>query len=636
MVAAQSELLFMPYILWFAILSLLGLMAGCAANPPAPPIPPSGAINQQRIDHVIIIAIDGLKQDTLMAYLQKASKKRKGGLHDLFGVKAVDAGIELTKGIAVQQAVTVFPSFTYPSWTSMFTGVYPGAHGITGNNVFFRDRGVARYYTEYHLDAIRAQLDKNFLSKDINAHTKTLHEFVEAAGGESIVVHNMVSRGSNLVKPDFDTLWSYQRNHSQAVDENTLWAAVHTLNNYQKRDEKPAAMLPAVFTIYFSGLDHVEHLSTEGRAGVKDTRLAYLDHLDDLIAKFFAGHPAISRNHFPAPESNSVRTDPIAWPGIINDPIWQHTLVVLASDHGHTPVRWVDAVGIEDLKLIFEELNTKTGQAYHLEEPSLVNESVWSKIRAAWGLVEEGHISAKANVVVTLNGGALGFHLKPRHGSWSERPNYSSEVSPVLEHLLLTLHTNGYGPEAVLAYIDGRYVVIPYTVIDSSIQLLPPREVEDSPLNTPDFPQAVHRLNGLASHMSGDPSSAPDVILLADRSKRFTYANKQEWRVIEGLNTDNHRHFNSDHGHLRTAESAVPILFAVGSDAGSHPHATICRASLVDITPTILDTLGLLASFEKSVAARPSDLRGHSLKSLAELIVQGRADDQNICPASIQ
>jgi hypothetical protein len=121
----------------------------------------------------------------------------------------------------------------------------------------------------------------------------------------------------------------------------------------------------------------------------------------------------------------------------------------------------------------------------------------------------------------------------------------------VLEHLLLTLHTNRYGPEAVLYHTGTRYVVIPYTVTESSVQLLQPMEVADSPLNTATFPMAVERLNGLASNMPGDPSSAPDIILLADRSKQLTYANKQEWRVIEGLKADNHRHFHSDHGHLR-------------------------------------------------------------------------------------
>lgn len=627
----------MPSILWLGIGCLVGLLYGCATAPKAAPHPPSGALNSQRIDHVIIIAIDGLKQETLISYLQRAGGKRKGGLHDLLGVNSDGSGIVLTKGVAVQQAVTVFPSFTYPSWTSMFTGVHPGAHGITGNNLFFRDRGIARYYTEYHLDALRAQVDKNFFSDDINQRIKTLHEYVNAAGGQSIVVHNMVTRGSLAVKPDFDTLWSYQRNHSEAVDENSLWEAVHALDTFSKSPDPPKAVLPSVFTLYFAGLDHVEHVTREGVGGkgAEEARLAYLDHLDSLIAKFFTGDPAITRNHFENPTSEPVPADPIAWPGIINTPDWQHTLLLLASDHGHTPVRWVEALGFEDLKLVFKELSENQGLTYNLEQPSLVIDTVWSKFQALWGLVEEGEISRQANVVATLNGGTLGIHLKPRDGSWSQRPKYADEVKPVLEHLLLTLHANGQGPEAVLYHTGTRYVVIPYTVSDSSVQLLSPVKVEDSPLNTATFPMAVERVNGLASNMSGDPSSAPDIILLADRSKQLTYANKQEWRVIEELKKDNHKHFHSDHGHLRAAESAVPIIFALGSDPGSHPHATICQASLVDITPTILDALGLLPSFEDAIAARPPNLRGHSLKNSVERILADGADHQNICPALI-
>lgn len=614
-------------------MSLLGLVHGCAPAPQIAPTPPSGEINPHRIDHVIVIAIDGLKRDTLLSYLRKSDVKRRGGLHELLGVTNEVAGIALTRAVAVQEAVTVFPSFTYPSWTSMFTGVYPGAHGITGNNLFFRDREVARYYTEYHLDAVRVQLDKNFLSNDINSHIKTLYEYVQAAGGEGVVVHNMVTRGSLARKPDFDTLWSYQRNRSQAVDENALWEAVHTLDTYKKKEGERGLVLPSVFTLYFSGLDHIEHLAQE--RGGDDARLAYMDSLDNLIAKFFAGHPSITRNHFPTPASESVRVDPIAWPGILNTPLWSHTLLVFASDHGHTPVRWVDAVGMEDFKLMFNELTEETGQVYTLEEPSLVNESVVSKIRALWGLVEEGHVSDQSNVVVTLNGGTLGLHLKPREGSWRDRPDFVKEVKPVLEHILLTLDTNGYGPEAVLYYTGSHYVMIPYAVTGSRLELLPQKEIEDSLLNTPPFPMALERLKGLASNMPDDPSSAPDIILLADRSKQFTYANKQDWRVIEGLKADNHRHFHSDHGHLRAAESAVPMVFALGSDPGSHPHAMICQASLVDVTPTLLDALGLQGLFEKAMSARPSHQRGHSLKRFIESIVGGHTNGDNICPATI-
>jgi hypothetical protein len=310
-------------------------------------------------------------------------------------------------------------------------------------------------------------------------------------------------------------------------------------------------------------------------------------------------------------------------------------MVVLVSDHGHTPVRWVDAFGIDDLKLIFKELTDEGGKVYNLEDPSLVNDTFMSKVRALWGFVEEGQVSGQSNVVVTLNGGTLGMHLKPEGGTWKQRPNYVKEVKPVLEYVLLTLHENEYAPEAVLYLTGGRYVVIPFLFDEAGIQLMPPQEVEESPLNTPAYPMAVERLRGLASTISGDPQSAPDIVLLADRSKQLTYANKQDWRVIEGLKTDNHRHFHSDHGHLKTAESAVPLLFRLGSDSSTHPHLTLCRASLVDVTPTILDSLGLLGSFENAMATRPADLRGHSLKRSIEFSLDGLTGEANVCPAFI-
>ena len=149
-------------------------------------------------------------------------------------------------------------------------------------------------------------------------------------------------------------------------------------------------------------------------------------------------------------------------------------------------------------------------------------------------------------------------------------------------------------------------------------------------------PDAALRLKGLASRMPGDPESAPDLLILADRRRQLTYANKRDWRVIEGLKVENHRHFRSDHGHLLADESVVPMIFMFGSDPGTQPHASICHASIVDITPTILDMLGLLDSFDSAMAARPSGLRGHSLKSSLERVMEGRAGDETLCEASLQ
>jgi arylsulfatase A-like enzyme len=592
-------------------------------------VPPSGTFNTQRIDHVLILAIDGLKQDTLLSYLQRPGGRR-GGLHDVLGVRRNSDGLVLTKGTAVRQAVTVFPSFTYPSWTSLFTGVYPGAHGITGNNLFFRDREIARYYTEYHLDAIRAQVDKDFVSDDLNPHIPTLHEYVRDAGGTSLVIHHMVTRGSKAVKPDFDTLWNYHTNQSYAVDENSLWAAVHTLTSFNDKGGSGPAALPSVFTLYFSGLDHMEHVTQDDP---EEARLAYLEQIDGLVAQFFAGHPAITRNHFEQPTAKPVRVDPIAWPGLLEAPAWQQTAVLLVSDHGHTPVRWVDALGIEDLKLIVGELSESSGRPYKVEEPSLLTHTALSKIRALWGFMEEGSVSSRANIVPTINGGVLGLHIKPFDGTWKKRPDYTRDVTPVLEALLVTLHQNHYDPQAVLYFTGSQYVLLPYTVSqDRTLQVGPWLEIDQSLLNTAEYPDAVLRLKGLASRMAGDPESAPDLLLLADRSRQLTYANKREWRVLEGLNVENHRHFRSDHGHLHADESVVPMIFAIGSDPGTQPHATICHASIVDVTPSVLDLLGLLPAFEESVAGRPSGLQGRSLKIALEASLSHSADSAHLCP----
>ena len=42
----------------------------------------------------------------------------------------------MAHGASSDGALSVFPSVTYPSHTSMSTGVFPGTHGINGNRTF--------------------------------------------------------------------------------------------------------------------------------------------------------------------------------------------------------------------------------------------------------------------------------------------------------------------------------------------------------------------------------------------------------------------------------------------------------------------------------------------------------------------
>lgn len=621
---------------------LLGL-PGCKRLLPAPAPHPTqsrlqGVLNGHPIEHVVIFAIDGLAHDTLVHYLEHSPSRKVGGLHDLFGVRAESGRLVFTKGVAVQQSTTVFPSYTYPAWTSAFTGVFPGAHGIAGNSLFSRDRAVARYYTEYHLDALKVQLADDFLSDDLNPQVKTLYEHIDQHGGQSIVVHHMLTRGSGagVIPADVDTLLSYTQNRSTAVDANALWDAVHAIQQFNDGDLTSGALrLPSVLTIYFAGLDHAEHVSPEDP---EQARLEYLAHLDDLIAKFIAGDPALTKQHHASTGSGMRSIDPIRWSGVRNEAVLERTLFVLVSDHGHTAIDWNTAVGIDDLKLVFDELNTVRGTAYRLELPSLIDETLGSKIRAAFGLFSRGAIARESNVVATLNGGALGFHVKPSTGEWTENPDYHRDLVPIVEHVLLTLHANHQDPDAVLIKQENRYDYLPYQFDGTTVQLSPAISLEYSRLNSPSYPMAVRRVTGLASRLPTDPLSAPDIILLADRSKHLTYLNKQDGRVLEQLDVSTHRHFHSDHGHLNASDSLVPILFVRGGQEEGEALASLCEASVVDITPTILDTLGLLPSFQASVQTRPEEMTGHSLKSAMDRILAKAfpvAGGENICPSSV-
>ena len=461
----------------FAI--LVTVLTGCSLPEVfrAPPRQVEGKLQDHQINHVIIFAIDGLKRDTLLEYLKTAPRK-PGGLHDLLGARVENDGIVLTHAIGVDQASTVFPSYTYPSWASMFTGVFPGAHGIAGNAVFFRDQQMARYYAEYHIDAVRVQLKQNIVSKDMNESTKTIYEYVEDAGGRSIVVYNMMDRGSDAIKPSPDTLWNYQKNRSLGVDENSLWDAVHTLQEFSKGKEGTELDLPTVLTIYFSGLDHMEHLSPDN---LERARLEYLGELDNLIAKFITGDSHIVRNRYKSRMANPIQTNVIQWGGLKQNPLFKRTLFVIVSDHGHTPIDWSKVLTTEDLEVIFDELSERSNRSYRLAMPDLVTESWWSKIRSVMGWALSEYVSHYYNVVATLNGGALGLHIRPYGESWKHRPDYETDLQPVLKHLLLTLHKNHQGPEAVLYKSDKAYLFIPYKYTGSAIHLLSPVPVKRVP-----------------------------------------------------------------------------------------------------------------------------------------------------------
>ena len=89
---------------------------------------------------VIILGIDGLRPEMLEQYLTKpkyAKLRAQGFLANY-----------LKKGrLTPQKTIAAFPSYTWPMWGVIYTGHFPGKHGIMGQTFLLRDK--KRFFNVY-------------------------------------------------------------------------------------------------------------------------------------------------------------------------------------------------------------------------------------------------------------------------------------------------------------------------------------------------------------------------------------------------------------------------------------------------------------------------------------------------------
>lgn len=118
-----------------------GLAAGCggpAVPSSAPHAPRSTTAARGAVGHVVVVTLDGLLPE---AYTNP----------DAHGLRVPTLRRIVREGAASPGALSVFPTVTYPSHTSMVTGVNPGRHGIVANKVFDpleREGDAWRWYAE--------------------------------------------------------------------------------------------------------------------------------------------------------------------------------------------------------------------------------------------------------------------------------------------------------------------------------------------------------------------------------------------------------------------------------------------------------------------------------------------------------
>ena len=239
-----------------ALLVVLGvLVAAAAAQAPAPT--------------VLMISVDGLRPDYVTAA-------------DTHGLKIPALRRFVTEGAFAEGVEGVIPTVTYPSHTTLITGVWPAKHGILSNTIF---------------DPLRAgQSAWYWYAEDIRV--PTLWDAAARAGWTTASVHWPVSIGARVTW-NIPEYWRANTPEDakllRALSTPGLLAELEAeLGPYPRaleaeddeaRGRFTARLLekkrPALLTLHLIALDHVQH---DTRPFSAET-FAVLERLDTVIGR---------------------------------------------------------------------------------------------------------------------------------------------------------------------------------------------------------------------------------------------------------------------------------------------------------------------------------------------------------------
>jgi predicted AlkP superfamily pyrophosphatase or phosphodiesterase len=227
------------------------------------------AVQAQPAKHVIIVTIDGFRPDF---YLDSAW--RTPHLREL-----------LRKGVYAYGVNSVMPSITYPSHTTIVTGVWPDKHGVYYNNKFNEPGWQNKMYwndTSIHAPTLWAA---------VHAQGKKVAALLWPVSADAPVDYNIPDIGSlgDSIREAYskpagfvDDLKKEVFNGASKIEygknTNVAKIAAYVINNAK----------PALMTVHFFSVDHAEH--TVGRTGqMVEDAIADADSgigiIEDAIAK---------------------------------------------------------------------------------------------------------------------------------------------------------------------------------------------------------------------------------------------------------------------------------------------------------------------------------------------------------------
>jgi arylsulfatase A-like enzyme len=533
------------------------------------------------IKHVVVLDIDGLRADVLSSYL--ASPDSEGGVLREITLRKIEA----------PTTTTILPSLTFAGHASLFTGVYPAKHGITGNE--WLDRTVAdqedrsRSYTATSVaaygDVMRvygygvkegtrialsdAAHSDGLANRDLQA--KTLYEYACEAGRRSVVSFNMFWKGlardgdatvpcGNYLVPQPQDLWEWMIGNSHQYESS---GSVRRLLDYLDTHD-----VPDIVTLYLPGLDHESHVH-----GVSE-QAKYLQWYDKGAER---------------PLGRVV--DKLKDKGA-----YDNTVFIIVADHGQSEVNGDDAHSI-----LLEERHDK-----EIEEV----------IEDEYGDIYDFYDEDEYDSFAGFNSGVLQIYLRNRgqvpgeSADWQEGslpiyPNFLTDVLPVVrainDHRCGTI-LGGVAEPGELCE-TGEDAVEEVLVKDRSHGYQVIRPVGDTPAGQgceeqfdprtdastgfvlcplsmleslhPEYVDPVRRIAGLSHIRSGD------ILLLPACLKGYHFTGSDE---------------KADHGGLYPGDSYIPFIIA-GKPLDRSITVTGLR-SIVDVAPTIADLLGFYRGIE--------------------------------------
>jgi hypothetical protein len=643
---------------------------------------------------VIVLAIDGLRQDVLYApqngdddgtgvhasyndptgcvtgscYVPPQELK---GMCDVLGGKIKynevtdplnpDLTIVLPTGACLESGWTdrhiklpdvtaIFPSITYASWASIFSGKQAGQTGIMGNEYFARDLyaagtifpglswsppgmitysdgafGVgcgwtgllspldtACFYSKYILPADwhdsdglkekalpRLTLQVPTVYEEITPLLKGFH--TPPAGGtigcdtsayecRSAVVFSQYAKGADTwrtMSGFLQPIWRYLTGgEANVMDSTPAYEAKTFINNYfaQPKPDGTRKRFPALFTVYFAGLDHEAHGegmgkyrkfftdTTDAKVGVVIKALKDQDEFENKIFIVVAdhGHTAMpedlryERSRSVLDADGNIQRDISGNPELITDYPPADLSCSLNQDFRSTDKQEAERgnnnLHIWELGEMFQQLDPAEG--WKLLVPGEIEHAIIAGLKQGEAAAVTSEIS-QANVIAALNGPMAHLYVKGA-GGWEKANSDSVMLGKIADKLSMYFVENGAALsewekepfprilasiDKILLRINGDYAIFKglATNEDGSISgLATPGPLSELGANQ-DYVKAVMRVGGM-----NNLSRSGDIVLLM----KDGFSEPVDSRYTTGVAC------KSWHGSLNKSDSYVPFIVA--------------------------------------------------------------------------